>query len=295
MENILNYIIAGLANGCIYSLVAIGFVLIYKSSGILNFAQGTIVILNAFVFYSFTIQLGIPMVIAILLTLAFGALLGFVIERFILDRLIGQPILAVIILTLAFSEFLKGIMNLGWGTDILSAPQLFPRGNITILNIVTLDYSRIAFLVITFFLIIIFAIFYNKTKIGLAMKATSDDTIAAGSVGIRVRRVFVVTWIISCITAAAGGILVTNVMGIHIQVAEIGFKAMAVALVGGLQSLPGIIIIGPAMGIIEFLSAAYLDPLVDGGMRDLVPFIILLIVLIFRPSGIFGWKHIERI
>jgi len=295
MEKLLNYIIAGLANGCIYSLVAIGFVLIYKSSSILNFAQGAIVILSAFVFYSFTIQLGIPIVIAILLALAFGALLGFVIERFILDRLIGQPILAVIILTLAFSEFLKGIMNLGWGTDILSVPQLFPRGNITILNIATLDYSRIAFLVITFVLISIFAIFYNKTKIGLAMKATSDDTIAAGSVGIRVRRVFAVTWIISCITAAASGILVTNVMGIHYKVAEIGFKAMAVALVGGLQSLPGIIIIGPVMGIIEFLSAAYLDPLVDGGMRDLAPFIILLIVLIFRPSGIFGWERIERI
>lgn len=295
MEKLLTCIFVGLANGCIYSLVAIGFVLIYKASGILNFAQGAIVILSAYVFYYFSMQLGLSVAVAILLTLAFGALLGFGIERVILDRLIGQPILAIIVLTLAFSELLRGIMQLGWGADILSAPQLFPRGNITIFNIATLDYSRIAFFLITFFLVSVFAIFYNKTKTGLAMKATADDTIAAASIGIKVRGVFAVSWIISCITAAVGGILVTSVMGIHYHVAEIGLKAIAIVLVGGLESLPGILVIGPVMGIIEFLAAGYLDPLVGGGMRDLAPFIILLIALIVRPDGIFGWKRIERI
>jgi branched-chain amino acid transport system permease protein len=212
-----------------------------------------------------------------------------------LDRLIGQPILAIIILTLAFSELLKGIMYLGWGTDIVSAPQLFPKGSISLFGVGSLDYSRIAFLVITIILIGVFAVFYNRTKTGLAMKATSDDTIAAGSVGINVRKVFAITWIISCVTAAAGGILVTNVMGIHYEVAELGYKAMAVALVGGLQSLPGIIIVGLVMGIIEFLASAYIDPLVGGGVRDLAPFIILLVVLIVKPYGIFGWERIERI
>ena len=151
------------------------------------------------------------------------------------------------------------------------------------------------FIIVTFILIGIFALFYNKTDTGLSMKATSDDTIVAAGVGIKVRRVFAITWIISCVTAAAGGILVTNVMGIHYGVAEIGLKAIAVALVGGLQSLSGIIIIGPLMGIIEFLAATYLDPLVGGGMRDLAPFIILLVVLIIRPHGIFGWERIERV
>jgi branched-chain amino acid transport system permease protein len=295
MEKLLTYILVGMTNGCIYSLVAIGFVLIYKASGILNFAQGAIVILSAYIFYSFSIQFGLPAPIAILLTLGFGALLGFGIERVILDRLIGQPVLAIIILTLAFSELLRGIMQLCWGTDILSAFQLFPKGNITVFSVATLDYSRVAFFLITFLLVGVFAIFYNKTKTGLAMKATADDTVAAATVGIKIRRVFALSWIISCITAAVSGILITNVMGIHYHVAEIGLKAIAVILVGGLESLLGIIVIGPVIGVIEFLAAGYLDPLVGGGMRDLAPFVILLITLIARPDGIFGWKRIERI
>jgi branched-chain amino acid transport system permease protein len=295
MEKLLGYIIVGLANGCIYSLIAVGFVIIFKSSGILNFAQGAIVILSAYVFYSVSLQLGLPSVFAVLSTMAFGALLGFGIQRVFLDRLIGKPVLSIIVLTLAFSELLRGIMHLGWGTDILTAPQLFPKGNISILKIVTLDYSRIAFLVATSLLIALFAILYNRTRIGLAMKATCDNTVAAETTGIRVRTVFAAAWVISCIAASVGGILVTHVMGVHYEVAEIGFKAMVVALVGGLESLPGIIVVGPMMGIIEFLAAGYLDPHVDGGMRDLAPFIILLFVLIVKPYGIFGWKRIERI
>jgi branched-chain amino acid transport system permease protein len=295
MEKLASALLVGLANGCIYSLVAIGFVLIYKSSGILNFAQGAILILCAYIFYFFSIQMGLPVPLAIFLALVCGALLGYGIERFFLDRLIGQPILAIIILTLAFSELLKGTMYLAWGTDLVSAPRLFPQGNINFMDLATIDYSRLAFIIITFALVGLFALFYNKSRIGLAMKATADDTIAAANVGIKVRKVFAVTWIISCITAAAGGILVTDVMGIHYHVAEIGFKAMTVALVGGLESLMGIIVIGPILGVVEFLAAAYLDPLVGGGMRDLAPFIILLLVLIIRPYGAFGWKRIERI
>lgn len=295
MAEFLNYVIVGLANGFIYSLVALGFVLIYKCSGILNFAQGVIAILGAYIFYSLTIQLGLPIVAAILLTSAFGAGLGFIIERFMLDRLIGQPILAIIILTLAFGELLRGVMYMGWGTDVISAPPLFPLGGVNLANIATLSYSHAAFLVITLVLIGGFAIFYNRTKLGLAMKCTADDTVTATSLGIRVPKVFAITWIVSCVTAGIAGILVTNIMGISYVVAEIGYKAMAVALVGGLQSLSGIIIIGPLMGIIEFLAAGYVDPIVGGGMRDLAPFIILLLVLLVRPYGIFGWERIERI
>ena len=295
MGEILTYILVGVTNGCIYSLVAIGFVLIYKSSGVLNFAQGAIVILSAYIFYSFSIQFGLGAPLAVFLTLGFGALLGFGIERVILDRLIGKPVLAIIILTLAFSELLRGIMQLCWGTDILSASQLFPKGNINICKVATIDYSRVAFFLVTFLLVGVFAIFYNKTRTGLAMKATAEDTVAAATIGIKIRKVFALSWIISCITAAVSGILVTNVMGIHYHVAEIGLKAIAVILVGGLESLLGIIVIGPIIGIIEFLAAGYLDPLVGGGTRDVAPFIVLLITLIVKPDGIFGWKRIERI
>jgi branched-chain amino acid transport system permease protein len=295
VEKLISYIIVGLANGCIYSLVAIGFVIIFKSSGIINFSHGAIMLLSAYVYYLFSFQFGLPLAVAILFTLAFGALLGFSIERVLLDRLIGQSVLMIITLTLAIAELFRGVMHLGWGNDILSAPPLFPKGNIHLLKIVMLDYSRVAFLILTFLLIVVLAVLYNKTTIGLAMKATSDDTVAAESVGIKIRKVFAATWVISCLTAAIGGILVTNVMGIHFQVAEIGFKAMVVALVGGMESLPGMIVIGPLMGIIEFLASGYLDEHVGGGMRDLAPFIILLFVLVVKPYGVFGWKRIERV
>lgn len=295
MAEFLNYVIVGLANGFIYSLIALGFVLIYKCSGILNFAQGAIAILGAYFFYLFATQLGLPIVVAILLTLVFGALLGVIVQRFMLNRLIGQPIFSIIVLTLALSELLRGIMYVSWGSDLLSAPPLFPAGSILIANIAALSYSHIAFLVITLVLITGFAVFYNRTKVGLAMKCTADDTVVATSLGIRVPAILTIAWIVACCTAVVAGILLTNVMGISYNVAQIGFKAIAVALVGGLESLPGVLIIGPLLGIIEFLAAGYLDPIVAGGMRDLAPFVILLLVLIIRPNGIFGWERIERV
>ena len=295
MAEFLNYVIVGLANGFIYSLIALGFVLIYKCSGILNFAQGAIAILGAYFFYSFATQLGLPIVVAILLALASAVLLAVIVQRFMLNRLIGQPILSIIVLTLALSELLRGVMYVSWGADLLNAPQLFPMGGISIANIATVSYSHIAFLVITLVFIGGFAIFYNRTKVGLAMKCTADDTVVATSLGIRVPAILTIAWVVACCTAMVAGILLTNVMGISYNLSQIGFKAIAVALVGGLESLPGVLIIGPLMGIIEFLAAGYLDPIVSGGMRDLAPFIILLLVLIIRPNGIFGWARIERV
>lgn len=291
----LNYALVGLVSGFVYSLIGLGFVLIYKCSGILNFAQGAIAVLSAYVLYSLATQLGMPIAPAILLTLAVGVLLGFIIQRYMLNRLIGQPVLGIIVLTLALSELLRGIMILGWGSGILNPPSLFPIGGFNIANVVNLSYSHIAFLIVSAIMIGGFALFYNRSKIGLAMKCTAEDVSTATSLGIRVPLILTVAWMIACLTAAVAGILVTNVMGISYNVSQIGLKGMAVVLVGGLESLPGVLIAGPLMGLIEFLAAGYLDPIVGGGMRDLAPYIVLLLVLLLRPSGIFGLARIERI
>lgn len=295
MAPFLNYIIAGIANGFIYSLIGLGFVLIYKCSGVLNFAQGSIAILCAYILYLLATQLGLPTVAAVLITLIFSGLLGLVIQRYILNRLIGEPILAIILLTLALGELFRGIMYVAWGSDILAAPMLFPVGSIDIMNVTQVSYSHAAFVATTLILIAGFAVFYNRAKMGLAMKCTSDDTIVATSLGIRVPTVLAISWIIACLTAAVAGILVTNIMGINYNLAEIGIKGMIVALVGGLQSLPGIIIVGPLLGIIEFLASGYIDPIMLANTRDLVPYFILLLVLLVRPYGVFGWQRIERI
>jgi branched-chain amino acid transport system permease protein len=295
MDGALNFLITGAANGFIYSMIAIGFVLIFRCSRIFNFAQGEITILGAYVFYAATVQLKLPFLLAIFATIGLSVVLGMIIERVLLRPVIGQPILALVILTLALGGFIRGIMVLVWGTDWLSLPPLFPQGGISLGKIVTLSYPHIFFFGVSLALIVSLGTYYRYSRGGLAMRVAADDIIVARLLGIKVTRVLAVSWIIASLVGAAAGILLTSVTGVHYAAGEVGFKSMSIALVGGLESLGGVILMGPILGIIETLVAGYLDPLVGGGVSEVASYIVLLIVLIFRPHGIFGWETIERV
>ena len=296
MESLSSYIISGIVNGFVYTLVAIGFVLIYKSSGVFNLAQGDLTIFGAYLFYALTIQFRLPILLGIVGAIFFSAILGLTIERLLLRPIVGQPILSIIVLTLAMGGLLRGTMILVWGSEWLSAPALFDSsGGLRIGRIISVSWGHVTFLVTSVVFIVILALFYKYTKSGLAMRATADDTVVARALGIKVNRVLAICWSISAVAAAISGILLTNVIGLSYIASNIGFTSMAVALVGGLESLAGMVIIGPLMGVIEFAAAGYLDPLVEGGMREVAPWIVLMLVLIVRPSGLFGWKKIERI
>lgn len=295
MTHFVSLLVSGVANGFVYTLIAAGFVLIYKCTRVFNLAQGEITIMGAYVLYALAVQWKLSFGVAFLLTLAFAFLQGLGTEFFVFRPVMGQPILAQITLTLALGGLLRGVMILGWGSDWLKAPALFPSGGVQLGRIANVSYAHLAFVGTSVGLIILLGVFYRYTRTGLAMRATADDAVVSSAFGVRVSRVIAASWVIASLTGAVGGILLTSITGVNYSMIELGFKAMAVALVGGMESLLGIILIGPLLGVIEFLAAGYIDPLIGGGARDLAPYVGLLAVLMCRPYGLFGWKRIERI
>lgn len=294
MHEFFSYLIPGIMTGAVYALIALGFVLIYKCSGVLNLAQGELVVIGAYAFYAFGAQIGLPLWAALLSTLLAAAIMGLLVERFAIRPLIGQPILSIILVTLALGGLLRGIMMLVWGPDTLSLPRLFPVGGLDVAGI-SVSYEHFFFLIVSLILIGVLTQFFRRSLLGLGMMATADDQQAAQAVGIRVTTVTAMAWVIAFLVSAVGGILLTSITGVHYSGVGIGLRAIAVVLLGGLESVIGVIIAGPLVGAIEAISAGYVDPLVGGGFRDVAAFVVMIIVLIFRPFGFFGWKRIERV
>ena len=294
MAEFLSYLIPGIMTGFVYALIALGFVLIYKCSGVLNLAQGELVLVGAYIFYALSAQLGLPLSISILATFVLAIGLGFLIERLVMRPLIGQPILALIMVTLGIAVIVRGLMIMIWGPATLSLPRLFPVGGVRLMG-TSISYEYLFFAIVSVVLFSILFLFFRYTRTGLRMMAVADDQQAAQSVGIRVRTVIALTWAIAAVVSSIGGILLTSIIGIHYSAVGIGLRAIAVVLVGGLQSVGGVLVAGPLIGAIEGLAAGYLDPLVGGGVRDVAAYVVLILVLIVRPFGFFGWKRIERV
>lgn len=294
MGEFLGYIIPGIMTGFVYALIALGFVLIYKCSGVLNLAQGELVIIGAYIFYALGSQLALPLGVAIVATLLIAIAMGFAMERAVMRPLIGQPILAVILVTLAVGGLLRGIMILVWGPNTLSLPRLFPLGGLDILG-VSVSYAHLFFVLVSLVLFAILFLFFRFSRQGLSMMAVADDQQAAQSTGVKVTVVLAMAWAIAALVSSTGGILLTSITGVHYSAVGIGLRAIAVVLAGGLESVGGVLIAGPLIGAIEGLAAGYIDPLVGGGMREVAAYIILIIVLMVRPYGFFGWKRIERV
>lgn len=294
MDFFLQLTVSGFVVGSIYALVALGFVLIYKSSDAINFAQGEFLLIGTYIALTFVATYKIPFIIAFLITLLFSAGLGLVVERVVLRPFIGEPVISMIMATIGLSSLLGGITHVIWGTDTRVYPQIFPETPINIGGIIV-SPVYIWSLVIVFILLIIFTLFFKYSKLGIAMRATADDQQAALSMGISVKKVFAATWVISAVVSAVGGVLLGNINGVNSSLAAIGLKVLPVALLGGLDSIPGAIIGGFIIGILENLAGGYIDPLVGGGVKEVVPFIILVFILMFKPYGLFGKEEIERV
>ena len=290
--DIIQFFINGVIMGGIYALIALGFVLIYKASKVLNFAQGELVMVGAFSFLAFYSVL--PLWLALLLTIILAGLIGFLIERIVLRPLIGEPILSVIMVTLALSYLMRGIILTLFGPDIKPFPQ-FISGSIEFGGIVIPKIYLAGFL-ISIAVIIIFLIFFKKTILGITMRAVADDQIAAMSLGVSVEKIFAIAWAISAIVATIGGILLGNIFGgINPNLSHIGLKVFAVVILGGLDSIAGAIIGGIIIGICESVIGGMLEPIVGGGFKDVIPLIIMLFIMTFKPYGLFGTERIERV
>ncbi|MBW1615100.1 MAG: branched-chain amino acid ABC transporter permease [Deltaproteobacteria bacterium] len=294
MELFLMTIVTGIMVGGIYALVALGWVLIYKCSGVLNLAMGEMTLIGAYISITFH-SMGVPFLLALLLSLIIGLILGILTERIFLDKLIGEPVLSVIMVTVGLSFFFKGSLELIWGTDTrVFSPPVFPLEPIHIGPII-IGQAYLWSFIAAIVLLIAFVCFFKYTRWGLAMQATADDEMAALSLGISARFVYAAAWSIAFISAGVGGTLLGNINGLNISVAHLGLLVLPVVVLGGLNSVPGAIVGGIIIGILQNFCGAYLDQYFPGGVKEIAPFAFMAIFLLFKPYGLWGWERIERV
>lgn len=295
MNFFLQLVVTGLSLGMVYALVAIGFVIILKCSNAFNIAQGHFVLIGGYLGYTFLVPFGLPIWASLLLAIAVAIVLGLLIERFTIRPLVGQPELAMIMMTIALATVLEGLATLIWGGEYKTYHSVMPTVTLKLGQISIPPESLIGLIVSVTAVALLMALF-RYTKIGLAMRATAEDLQVVQSVGIKATTVYAVSWVIACVVGVIGGMLLGGVSGVMIPLAEIGLKAFAVVLLGGVNSIGGAIVAGIILGVLENVAAGYLDPLLPGGgLAQIFPFVVMIVVLIFRPYGLFGLARIERI
>jgi branched-chain amino acid transport system permease protein len=277
----------GIMLGSIYALVALGWTLIYKCSGVLNLAMGELTLIGAYVCLSLYrwlnphMAINLAFILAILITLIIGAILGLLTEHAFLRKMIGEPVLAVIMVTVGLSFFFKGTIFLIWNPDTqIFTPRIFPLKPIFIGNVVIGQ---------------VFVSFFKYTRWGLSMQATADDEMAALSVGVSAKFVYALAWAIAFMAAGVGGTLLGNINGLNYSVGLLGLLVLPAVVLGGLNSVPGAIAGGLIIGVLQNLTGGYLDRFFPGGVKEVAPFAIMVIFLLFRPYGIWGWQRIERV
>lgn len=294
MELLLMTLTTGIMVGGIYALVALGWVLIYKCSGVLNLAMGEMTLIGAYVSLSFY-SMGIPFLLALFLSLVIGLVLGILTERIFLDKLIGEPVLTVIMVTVGLSFFFKGTVEFIWGTDTqVFAPPVFSIEPIHI-GPVIVGQAYLWSFVAAIILLIIFVSFFKYTRWGLAMQATADDEMAALSLGVSARFVYAAAWAIAFMASGVGGTLLGNINGLNISVGYLGLLVLPAVVLGGLNSVPGAIVGGIVIGILQNLCGTYLDKYFPGGVKEVAPFVFMVVFLLFKPHGLWGWERIERV
>ena len=291
----LQLLITGVAVGGVYALMALGFVLIYKASNVVNFGPGELVLFGAYVSWATILQMRFPLYVAFPLTLLTSIALGLIIERGVLRPLIGQPIISVIMVTFGFASVIRGVLNMVWGSDTRPFPALFSSQPFH-LGPVPISPVHLWSFVIVLLLLGGFSLFFKFSLTGTAMRATADNQQVALSLGVSVKRMFALSWCIATVVSTLGGIILGSVRGgVDFSLADLGLKVFPVVILGGLDSVMGAIVGGVLIGILENLSGGYLDPIFGGGVKEVAPFAVLVVILLFRPYGLFGKPEIERV
>jgi branched-chain amino acid transport system permease protein len=295
MTELFQAVASGLMVGSLYSLIGLGIVVIYKSTRVFNFAQGGLLMVGAYLAWSFMEQAGMPIWLALICGLASAVVIGFLIERFGMRRIVGQPILALIIVTLALQALIDGVVTLFWGqNNYLVYPQFIPPHPVKFLSII-LSLQHIIVFFVTMLVIGLFIVFFQYSKWGLDMRAVAEDHQAAMCMGVSIKVVFVMAWVIAAVLAYIGGVLLGSINGVSTSLHQIAANCFPVVLLGGLESIPGVLIAGLIVGSLEYMSGLYLDPIVGASTREIAPYCILVLVLMIKPYGLFGLERIERI
>jgi branched-chain amino acid transport system permease protein len=284
----------GVLIGLMYSLIALGFVLVYKATDAINFAQGEFVMIAGFVVAAALTAYAAPLWLAVVLGLAVMIAFGFGLERSMLRRLIGRPIIAVVMATIGLAAVLRGVGPLLWGAETRSL-VLPIRDEPIVLGPLFIPPIQMVGAAVSLVFLGGFGWFFLKSRKGIAMRAVADSQQVSMAMGINVERYFALAWAMTGMVSALGGVIWGGLLGVDVHLSLVGFKVFPVVILGGIDSIPGAIVGGLIVGIVENVAAGYIDPYVGGGTKDFAPYILMIVALMVRPYGIFGKAVIERV
>jgi branched-chain amino acid transport system permease protein len=292
MDFFLQLLVNGISLGFLYALSALGFVMIFKSSSVLNLAHGELLAIGAFLFLVLSAWAKLPIVVSFALTLIGTFSLGFVVERFFLRPLIGENLIEVIMMTLGLGIMFKGLLLFIFGGDIHAYPQFLPEALSLSFGGVNIPSVNMAAFIIGILFLIVFGFFFKYSAQGIYMRSVADNQPAALSLGVHVRRVFALSWAIAFLVAAMSGIVLGIINGINVhELSAIGLKVFPVVILGGLDSIGGAILGGVIIGLLETFTGGYIST----SLREVVPYVVLVIILMVKPYGLFGLVEIERV
>jgi branched-chain amino acid transport system permease protein len=284
MLDFVQQLVSGVALGCVYGLIALGIVLIYKTTEVVNFAQGDLMMLGGFFAYTFIALLDLGYWLGFLLSVIAMGAVGMLAERLLVRPILGYPQFAIVMATIGFGIFLRSIAGMIWGTDDLKIDTPFSSGVLRMGDLV-LAHDKLSVIIATLILSVVLFVFFNKTKLGTAMRGTSENMLAAYYMGIPVKRVVSLVWAISAMVAACAGVLLAPITFIHSNVGlALGLASFPAAVLGGFGSIPGALVGGVIIGVLQTLAGFYMPE----GWKNVFPYIILLAVLLLKPEGLFG-------
>jgi branched-chain amino acid transport system permease protein len=290
MDTFIQLTVAGLSNGAILALAALGFVLIYKASGVINFAQGQFLLIGAYVVWALTVDAGLHWALAVAGAIGVAIVLGLLVERLILRPLVGEPTISVIMVTIGLAQVLGALVQIIWGTEPRAFPEFIPDDVVTVAG-ARMGENRLWALGLVVLALVAFAVFFQRSRYGIAMRAVADDQQAALTMGISVRRTFALAWALAGVSAVVGGILIANLIGVSGEVSNIGLLVFPVVIVGGLDSVPGAVVGGAIIGLLTAYTGGYMG----GGLDAVIPYLALVAILLVKPYGLFGEVRIERV
>jgi branched-chain amino acid transport system permease protein len=294
MVDAIQVLINGLLVGLVYGIVAVSFIVIYRSSRIVNIAQGEIVLVAAFFIWTFTLGVGLSPLIGVPLALIGCVALGFALERLIFRPLIGQPAFTIFMASVALLILLRGLVQLVWGAETRPFPQVLPSGAWQI-GPFLVNKRLLIGAVLTIIIVELLHWFFMHIRQGLRLAAVAEDHYTALSLGVSVRKAVAIAWITGALLGAVGAVVLLSGQIVSLSAANIGLRALPVALLGGMESVRGALAAGAIIGIGEAVASVYIDPFTKGVSSQILPFLIMIGVLLLRPQGLFGWKIIERL
>jgi len=286
-------VIGGILAGMLYSLVALGFVLIFKASGVFNFAQGVMVLFAALTLVGL-IERGVPVWLALIATAVVMLLLAVAIERIVLRPLVNQEHIILFMATIGLNFFLEGFGEMLWGANVKKLDIGLPDKSFIVKG-VQVNQLELTAALTAGILVAILAIFFQRTRIGRALRAVADDHEAALSIGIPLKTIWIIVWAVSGIVAIVAGVMWGAKSGVQFSLSLIALKALPVLILGGFESVPGAIVGGLIIGVGEKIGEVYWGPMVGGAIENWFAYVVALVFLVFRPQGLFGEKIIERV